>query len=285
MDYAKKKVKHVSCIHASSQWTLTRHVVVCSVQTSQQHQHAEGWDEDWSNACEEETAPSVPSSWTGAEEEEGEIYLHVHVGTKALIIFFLNISWLLTWCFSSFVFVFLQSIAELNRNSNGGSSKRISLDNSPLDSSRDTDSGTPFTSPSNKAPKSASDTEDRYDAPLHFYLHFSVVILYCIGFLYPQMFYSNVYPVCFFNIYYHYWQWPDSNPQYDAEQMFFVSLYFAASALPSSFLRRAPQHPAQQQQQEQHHHQHQLLQTRACPSPSLAHVSHLSSDYYSDTVY
>uniref|UniRef100_A0AAQ5XR08 Poly(A) polymerase n=1 Tax=Amphiprion ocellaris TaxID=80972 RepID=A0AAQ5XR08_AMPOC len=42
---------------------------------------------------------------------------------------------------------FLQSIAELNRSSNGGSSKRISLDSSHLDSSRDTDSGTPFTKP------------------------------------------------------------------------------------------------------------------------------------------
>uniref|UniRef100_A0A8C5DVM6 polynucleotide adenylyltransferase n=1 Tax=Gouania willdenowi TaxID=441366 RepID=A0A8C5DVM6_GOUWI len=36
---------------------------------------------------------------------------------------------------------------ELNRSSNGGSSKRICLDNSQLDTSRDTDSGTPFSSP------------------------------------------------------------------------------------------------------------------------------------------
>ncbi|CAL8299326.1 unnamed protein product [Merluccius merluccius] len=40
-----------------------------------------------------------------------------------------------------------RSIAELNRSSNGGSSKRLSLDSSHLDSSRDTDSGTPFSSP------------------------------------------------------------------------------------------------------------------------------------------
>uniref|UniRef100_A0A8K9X3R7 polynucleotide adenylyltransferase n=1 Tax=Oncorhynchus mykiss TaxID=8022 RepID=A0A8K9X3R7_ONCMY len=40
-----------------------------------------------------------------------------------------------------------RSIVELNRNSNGGSSKRSSLDGSQLDSSRDTDSGTPFSSP------------------------------------------------------------------------------------------------------------------------------------------
>uniref|UniRef100_A0AAQ4PDI7 polynucleotide adenylyltransferase n=1 Tax=Gasterosteus aculeatus aculeatus TaxID=481459 RepID=A0AAQ4PDI7_GASAC len=58
-----------------------------------------------------------------------------------------------------------RSIAELNRSSNGGSSKRISLDSSHLDSSRDTDSGTPFTSPSSKPLKPASDTEDRYDPP------------------------------------------------------------------------------------------------------------------------
>ncbi|KAF3842396.1 hypothetical protein F7725_024347 [Dissostichus mawsoni] len=53
-----------------------------------------------------------------------------------------------------------RSIAELNRSSNGGSSKRLSLDSSHLDSSRDTDSGTPFTSPSSKPAKPASDTDD-----------------------------------------------------------------------------------------------------------------------------
>ncbi|XP_077585139.1 poly(A) polymerase gamma isoform X2 [Stigmatopora nigra] len=53
-----------------------------------------------------------------------------------------------------------RSIAELNRSSNGGSSKRMSLDNSHLDSSRDTDSGTPFTSPPNKPSKPTSDTDD-----------------------------------------------------------------------------------------------------------------------------
>uniref|UniRef100_A0A8C3AX22 polynucleotide adenylyltransferase n=1 Tax=Cyclopterus lumpus TaxID=8103 RepID=A0A8C3AX22_CYCLU len=58
------------------------------------------------------------------------------------------------------------SIAELNRSSNGGSSKRISLDSSHLDSSRDTDSGTPFSSPSSKPSKPTSDTEDRWDPPL-----------------------------------------------------------------------------------------------------------------------
>uniref|UniRef100_A0A669BSR7 polynucleotide adenylyltransferase n=1 Tax=Oreochromis niloticus TaxID=8128 RepID=A0A669BSR7_ORENI len=59
-----------------------------------------------------------------------------------------------------------RSIAELNRSSNGGSSKRFSLDNSHLDSSRDTDSGTPFNSPPSKTSKPASDTDDRYDALL-----------------------------------------------------------------------------------------------------------------------
>ncbi|XP_031694283.1 poly(A) polymerase gamma [Anarrhichthys ocellatus] len=58
-----------------------------------------------------------------------------------------------------------RSIAELNRSSNGGSSKRLSLDSSHLDSSRDTDSGTPFTSPSSKPTKPASDTEDSISPP------------------------------------------------------------------------------------------------------------------------
>uniref|UniRef100_A0A3Q3LRG3 polynucleotide adenylyltransferase n=1 Tax=Mastacembelus armatus TaxID=205130 RepID=A0A3Q3LRG3_9TELE len=56
-----------------------------------------------------------------------------------------------------------RSIAELNRSSNGGNAKRMSLDNSHLDSSRDTDSGTPFSSPTSKPSKPASDTDDRYD--------------------------------------------------------------------------------------------------------------------------
>ncbi|XP_032409035.1 poly(A) polymerase gamma [Xiphophorus hellerii] len=58
-----------------------------------------------------------------------------------------------------------RSIAELNRNSNGGSSKRISLDSSHLDSSRDTDSGTPFSSPSSKPLKPASDTDEGASPP------------------------------------------------------------------------------------------------------------------------
>ncbi|XP_028324377.1 poly(A) polymerase gamma isoform X2 [Gouania willdenowi] len=49
---------------------------------------------------------------------------------------------------------------ELNRSSNGGSSKRICLDNSQLDTSRDTDSGTPFSSPVSEPSKPASDTDD-----------------------------------------------------------------------------------------------------------------------------
>uniref|UniRef100_A0A8C7L2J5 polynucleotide adenylyltransferase n=1 Tax=Oncorhynchus kisutch TaxID=8019 RepID=A0A8C7L2J5_ONCKI len=58
-----------------------------------------------------------------------------------------------------------RSIVELNRNSNGGSSKRSSLDGSQLDSSRDTDSGTPFSSPTSVCKPSrpaASDTDDRW---------------------------------------------------------------------------------------------------------------------------
>ncbi|XP_017293457.1 poly(A) polymerase gamma isoform X2 [Kryptolebias marmoratus] len=53
-----------------------------------------------------------------------------------------------------------RSIAELNRSSNSEGSKRISLDSSHLDSSRDTDSGTPFTSPTSKPQKQAADTND-----------------------------------------------------------------------------------------------------------------------------
>lgn len=54
-----------------------------------------------------------------------------------------------------------RSIAELNRSSNGGSSKRLSLDSSHLDSSTNTDSGTPISSPMSKPlPKAASDTDD-----------------------------------------------------------------------------------------------------------------------------
>ncbi|XP_005949300.1 poly(A) polymerase gamma isoform X1 [Haplochromis burtoni] len=58
-----------------------------------------------------------------------------------------------------------RSIAELNRSSNGGSSKRLSLDSSHLDSSRDTDSGTPFNSPPSKPSKPTSDTDDSVSPP------------------------------------------------------------------------------------------------------------------------
>lgn len=40
-----------------------------------------------------------------------------------------------------------KSLGDINRSSNGGGSKRCSLDGSQLDSSRDTDIGTPFSSP------------------------------------------------------------------------------------------------------------------------------------------
>lgn len=58
-----------------------------------------------------------------------------------------------------------RSIAELNRNSNGGSSKRLSLDSSHLDSSTNTDSGTPISSPITKPAKPASDTDDGVSPP------------------------------------------------------------------------------------------------------------------------
>ncbi|KAK5606854.1 hypothetical protein CRENBAI_014722 [Crenichthys baileyi] len=66
-----------------------------------------------------------------------------------------------------------RSIAELNRSSNGGSSKRISLDSSHLDSSRDTDSGTPFSSPTSKPPKPVSDTEDGASPPKQLFVETS----------------------------------------------------------------------------------------------------------------
>ncbi|KAK1170495.1 poly(A) polymerase gamma-like isoform X1 [Acipenser oxyrinchus oxyrinchus] len=55
-----------------------------------------------------------------------------------------------------------KSIGDINRNSNGGGSKRCSLDGNPLDSSRDTDSGTPFSSPTpvSKPSKPNTDAED-----------------------------------------------------------------------------------------------------------------------------
>ncbi|MBN3270520.1 PAPOG polymerase, partial [Polyodon spathula] len=55
-----------------------------------------------------------------------------------------------------------KSIAEINRNSNGGGSKRCSLDGNPLDNSRDTDGGTPFSSPTivSKPFKPNTDAED-----------------------------------------------------------------------------------------------------------------------------
>ncbi|KAJ8402679.1 hypothetical protein AAFF_G00363510 [Aldrovandia affinis] len=59
-----------------------------------------------------------------------------------------------------------KSLADLNRSSGGGS-KRSSLDSSQLDSSRDTDSGTPFSSPTPviKPRKLASDTDDSVSSP------------------------------------------------------------------------------------------------------------------------
>lgn len=94
---------------------------------------------------------------------------------SAMLVLFLGL-------FSSFnKSVLPQSIAELNRSSNGGSSKRLSLDSSHLDSSRDTDSGTPFNSPPSKPSKPTSDTDDRYDALLVIFT-VSVVLFFLIPF-------------------------------------------------------------------------------------------------------
>ncbi|KAJ0067231.1 hypothetical protein NL108_013695 [Boleophthalmus pectinirostris] len=68
-----------------------------------------------------------------------------------------------------------RSIAELNRSSNGGSSKRISLDSSHLDSSTNTDSGTPVCSPASKPPKPTSDTDDGVSPPKQLFVESSPV--------------------------------------------------------------------------------------------------------------
>lgn len=153
--------------------------------------------------------------------------LTVNVGTNPF-----GTSWLLNDSSSPFLLFLLQSIAELNRSSNGGSSKRLSLDSSHLDSSRDTDSGTPFSSPTCKPSKPASDTDDRYDT---FYLCSPLLPLFCT---------TNI-------------------PASALSVLWSVFCVFLVWALLRSFLWKAPQHPVQ----------HQRLQTRACLSPSLVHVS------------
>ncbi|XP_062850860.1 poly(A) polymerase gamma [Trichomycterus rosablanca] len=60
-----------------------------------------------------------------------------------------------------------KSLGDLNRSSNSSGSKRCSLDGSQLDSSRDTDSGTPFSSPTptSKGSKLVSTPEDSITPP------------------------------------------------------------------------------------------------------------------------
>lgn len=60
-----------------------------------------------------------------------------------------------------------KSLGDINRSSNGGGSKRCSLDGSQLDSSRDTDVGTPFSSPTpvSKPCQPASTPEDSSISP------------------------------------------------------------------------------------------------------------------------
>ncbi|XP_050982377.1 poly(A) polymerase gamma isoform X2 [Labeo rohita] len=62
-----------------------------------------------------------------------------------------------------------KSLGDINRNSNGGGSKRCSLDGSQLDSSRDTDIGTPFSSPTpvSKPCQPVSTPEDSIGQPKH----------------------------------------------------------------------------------------------------------------------
>uniref|UniRef100_A0A8C1JFS5 polynucleotide adenylyltransferase n=1 Tax=Cyprinus carpio TaxID=7962 RepID=A0A8C1JFS5_CYPCA len=62
-----------------------------------------------------------------------------------------------------------KSLGEINRSSNGGGSKRCSLEGSQLDSSRDTDIGTPFSSPIpvSKPCQPVSTPEDSITPPKH----------------------------------------------------------------------------------------------------------------------
>ncbi|XP_043111804.1 poly(A) polymerase gamma isoform X2 [Puntigrus tetrazona] len=62
-----------------------------------------------------------------------------------------------------------KSLGDINRSSNGGGSKRCSLDGSQLDSSRDTDIGTPFSSPTpvSKPCQPASTPEESLSPPKH----------------------------------------------------------------------------------------------------------------------
>lgn len=66
-----------------------------------------------------------------------------------------------------------RSIAELNRSSNGGNPKRLSLDSSHLDSSTNTDSGTPICSPLNKLAKPTPDTDDGVSPPKQLFVESS----------------------------------------------------------------------------------------------------------------
>jgi hypothetical protein len=69
-------------------------------------------------------------------------------------------------------FLFWQSLSDVSRSSGGLQSKRSSLDSTCLDSSRDTDSGTPFNSPvsANKPsnPDSPTGEIERYGPELSF---------------------------------------------------------------------------------------------------------------------
>ncbi|XP_077093105.1 poly(A) polymerase gamma isoform X2 [Siphateles boraxobius] len=62
-----------------------------------------------------------------------------------------------------------KSLGDINRSSNGGGSKRCSLDSSQLDSSRDTDIGTPFSSPTpvSQPCQPVSTPEDSISLPSH----------------------------------------------------------------------------------------------------------------------
>ncbi|XP_056113011.1 poly(A) polymerase gamma isoform X2 [Rhinichthys klamathensis goyatoka] len=62
-----------------------------------------------------------------------------------------------------------KSLGDINRSSNGGGSKRCSLDSSQLDSSRDTDIGTPFSSPTpvSQPCQPVSTPEDSISPPSH----------------------------------------------------------------------------------------------------------------------
>uniref|UniRef100_A0A8C3AYG3 polynucleotide adenylyltransferase n=1 Tax=Cyclopterus lumpus TaxID=8103 RepID=A0A8C3AYG3_CYCLU len=109
---------------------------------------------------------------------------------------------------------------------------------SHLDSSRDTDSGTPFSSPSSKPSKPTSDTEDRWDPPLRctfHQMHFNCVTVKCRCSILMQILFSFL---CFCQILILFTM--GSNPQYDAERIFLCCVFCSVSPPKQLFIEGTP---------------------------------------------